>query len=125
MIETQGIVMQHDGPRQGVPAQDPLAVERFIKAFDAELDYLFASLRRLGARPEETENLAHQVFLGLLQSRPKFDLRRSFQLRLFGLAVRVIGRHRRRAPTQSADSAESLPLRLAALHRIPLKRRPG
>jgi PAS domain S-box-containing protein len=100
-----------------------LAVERFIKAFDAELDYLFASLRRLGARPEETEDLAHQVFLGLLRSRPRFDLRRSFQLRLFGLAVRVIGRHRRRAPKKLGDSAESLSLRLAVLDRVPLKRR--
>jgi PAS domain S-box-containing protein len=115
--------MKHDGPRQGVLAQDPMAVERFIKAFDAELDYLFASLRRLGARPEETEELAHQVFLGLLRSRPGLDRRRSFQLRLFGLAVRVIGRHRRRASKKRPDSAESLPLRLAVLDRVPLKRR--
>ena len=115
--------MQHDGLRQGVLTQDPLAEERFIKAFDAELDYLFASLRRLGARPEETEDLAHQVFLGLLRSRPRFDLRRSFQLRLFGLAVRVIGRHRRGASRKRAESAESLPLRLAVLDRVPLKSR--
>ena len=65
--------MQHGRPRQGVLTQEPLAVEPFIKAFDAELDYLFASLRRLGARPEEMEDLAHQVFLGLLRSRPTFD----------------------------------------------------
>ena len=98
-------------------------MERFVKAFDAELDYLFASLRRLGARPEEIEDLAHEVFLGLLRSRPKFDRRRSFQLRLFGLAVRVIGRHGRRRSSKPADSAESLPLRLAVLDRVPLKRR--
>ena len=115
--------MQHDGPHQGVPAQDPSAVDRFIKAFEAELDYLFASLRRLGARPEETEDLAHQVFLGLLRRRPELDPRRSFQLRLFGLAVRVMARHRRRAPRRLADSAGSLPLRLAVLDRVPLKRR--
>lgn len=98
-------------------------MERFIKAFDAELDYLFASLRRLGARPEETEDLAHQVFLGLVGSRPTFDQRRSLQLRLFGLAVRVIGRHRRGASRKRADSTESLPLRLAVLDRVPLKSR--
>ena len=116
-------MQQHDGPRQGVPAQDSWAADRFIKAFEAELDYLFASLRRLGARPEETEDLAHQVFLGLLRRRPELDCRRSFQLRLFGLAVRVMGRHRRRAPKRLADSADSLPLRLAVLDRVPLKRR--
>lgn len=100
-----------------------MVAERFIEAFDAELDYLFASLRRLGARPEEMEDLAHQVFLGLLRSRPKFDRRHAFQLRVFGLAVRVIGRHRRRAARKLADSAESLPLRLAILDRVPLKHR--
>jgi PAS domain S-box-containing protein len=100
-----------------------LAVERFMKAFEAELDYLFASLRRLGARPEEMEDLAHQVFLGLLRSRPTFDRRRSFQLRLFGLAVRAIGTHRRGASRKQADSTESLPLRLAVLDRVPLKSR--
>ena len=98
-------------------------MEPFVKAFDAELDYLFASLRRLGARAEEVEDLAHQVFLGLLRSRPKLDRRRSFQLRLFGLAVQVIVRHRRRLPRKLADSNESLPLRLAVLDRVPLKRR--
>ena len=115
--------MQQDGPHQGALTQNPLAVERFVKAFDAELDYLFASLRRLGARPEDIEDLAHQVFLGLLRSRPRLDRRRSFQLRLFGLAVRVIGRHGRRPPGKPADFPESLPLRLAVLDRVPLRRR--
>lgn len=115
--------MQHEGPRQGVLAQEPSAVEPFIKAFNAELDYLFASLRRLGARAEEVEDLAHQVFLGLLRTRPNLDGRRSFQLHLFGLAVRVIVRHRRRSPRNLAESTESLPLRLAVLDRVPLKHR--
>jgi PAS domain S-box-containing protein len=98
-------------------------VEPFITVFDAELDYLFASLRRLGARPEEVEELAHQVFLGLLRTRPKLEGRRSFQLHLFGLAVRVMVRHRRRPPRHLVESSESLPLRLAVLDRVPLKHR--
>ena len=98
-------------------------MEPFVKAFDAELDYLFASLRRLGAGPEEVEDLAHQVFLGLLRTRPSLDRRRSFQLHLFGLAVRVIVRRRRRLPRNPAESTESLPLRLAVLDRVPLKER--
>jgi len=115
--------MQHDGPRQEFVTQRASAAERLIQAYDAELDYLFASLRRLGARPEEMEDLAHQVFLGLLRSRPRLDQRRSFQLRLFSLAVRVIVRHRRGAVRRPMDSVRSLPLRLAALDSLPLKRR--
>ena len=115
--------MEHDGTRQGRVTQEPSAAERLVHAFDAELDYLFASLRRLGARPEEMEDLAHQVFLGLLRSKPKFDRRRSLQLRLFGLAVGVIVRDRRRVARRPTDSAGALPLRLAVLDRVPLKRR--
>ena len=115
--------MQHEGPRQGVLTQERSAADPLIKAFDAELDYLFASLRRLGARPEEVEDLAHQVFLGLLRTRPKLDRRRSFQLHLFGLAVRVMVRHRRRPPRSLLESSEFLPLRLAVLDRVPLRHR--
>ena len=61
--------------------------------------------------------------MACFEAEPTFDLRRSFQLRLFGLAVRVIGRHRRGASRRLAASAEYLPLRLAVLDRVPLKRR--
>jgi len=115
--------MQHDGPRQESVSENASAAERLVQAYDAELDYLFTSLRRLGARPEEVEDLAHQVFLGLLRTRPKLDRRRAFQLGLFRLAVRVIVRHRRHAASRPADPAGSLPLRLAALDSVPLKRR--
>lgn len=100
-----------------------MVMERLIEAFDSELDYLFASLRRLGAHPEEIEDLAHQVFLGLLRTQRRFSERGSFRLHLFGLALRVIVRHRRRVGRNWGDAAESLPLSLATLGRLPLKRR--
>ena len=100
-----------------------MVLERLIEEFDSELDYLFASLRRLGAHPEEIEDLAHQVFLGLLRTRPRFSERGSFRLQLFGLALRVIVRHRRRIGRNRGAAAQSLPLSLATLNRVPLKRR--
>ena len=98
-------------------------MERLIEDFDSELDYLFASLRRLGARPEEIEGLAHQVFLGLLRTRPRFSERGSFRLHLFGLALRVIVKHRRRVGGNTGDTTNYLPLSLKTLDRVPLKRR--
>ncbi|HVV49987.1 MAG TPA: sigma factor, partial [Polyangia bacterium] len=94
--------------------------------FDAELDYLAASLRRLGARSLEIEDLAHEVFLGLIRTRPSVADRRALRLHLFGLAVRAIDRHRRRAAGGAGGAlagVESLPLALAALDRLPLKPR--
>jgi PAS domain S-box-containing protein len=100
-----------------------MVMERLIEEFDSELDYLFASLRRLGARPEEIEDLAHQVFLGLLRARPRFSERASFRLHLFGLALRVIVKHRRRTRGNTGDATNYLPLSLKTLDRLPLKRR--
>jgi len=114
--------MQHDGPPQHAATVDRKGAERFIAAYEDEVDYLFASLRRLGARPDEVEDLAHQVFLELLRSRSRLRGHRSMRSRLFGLAVRVIVRHRRGAGGPTGSSAPS-PLIMAALDRVPLKRR--
>lgn len=113
--------MQHDGDRQDVATADQNGTERFIRALEDEVDYLFASLRRLGARPHEIEDLAHEVFVALSRSRPRFGSRLSLRSRLFRLAVGVIVR--RRDPDPKAEPATQRPLVLAALERVPLKRR--
>jgi PAS domain S-box-containing protein len=112
--------MQHDSLRH-----DSLrpGLEGCIEAFDAELAYVHASLRRLGARPEEIEGLAHQVFLLLVPTWPTFARRRPLALHLFSLAVQVVVRHRRRLARTRAQSTDPIPLSLAALDRIPLKDR--
>ncbi len=102
---------------------DDWAAERLIKVLDEHVEYLFASLRRLGAQPGEIEDLAHEVFLNFVRTRPPVGRRSSARLRLFGLAVHVMARHRRRSFGSSADSADPPPLTFAALDRLPLKRR--
>ena len=115
--------MQHDGPRPETATAAERRGERFVLAFEAEVDYLFASLRRLGARPAEIENLAHEVFVELLRSKARLGGRPSLRSRLFGLAVGVVARHGRRGAPPSAESPGALPLILAALERVPLKHR--
>ena len=115
--------MQHDGPRQDVAPADQQRAERLVQAFEAEVDYLFASLRRLGARPSEIEDLAQEVFVDLLRSRRRMGRRESLRSRLFGLAVGVMVRHRRGDAAGHTAPDASLPLILAALERLPLERR--
>jgi len=115
--------MQQDGPRQDVATAAERRAERFLSAFEAEVDYLFASLRRLGARPSEIEDLAHEVFVELLRSRRRLGRRPSLRARLFGLAVGVMARHGRPDAGASDGSTTALPLVLAALERVPLKHR--
>ena len=44
-----------------------------VQAFDRELDYVFAILRRLGVPPAEVEDLAHDVFVVLHRNWPTLD----------------------------------------------------
>lgn len=111
-----------------------------IQAFDRELDYLFATLRRLGAAPHEVEDLAQEVFLVLHKNWPTLDMSRPLRPYLFGVAYRIMCAHRRRRrrempyadldtedrgdnPEQSLQSKQATALLLAALDRLPVRRR--
>ena len=47
-----------------------------LAAFESEFDYLFETLRRLGAAPREIEDLAQEVFVVLHRHWPTFDTTR-------------------------------------------------
>lgn len=111
-----------------------------VQAFECELDYVFAALRRFGARPADIEDLAHDVFLVLLRNWEGFDSTRPLQPYLFGIAFRVFNNYRRRrlreVPHPSLDTEDARPgpetalqsrqaaLQLyAALEHVPLQRR--
>jgi RNA polymerase sigma-70 factor (ECF subfamily) len=111
-----------------------------IKAFDQNLDYLFETLRRLGAAPREVEDLAQEVFVVLHQHWPTLDLTRPLRPYIFGVAFRVVCASRRRrsrelpyagldaedgaaSPERTLQGKEARVLLFAALDRVPLPRR--
>ena len=75
-----------------VPAPESACLD----AFDRELDYLFETIRRLGARPSEVEDLVQEVFVVLHRNWPTLDTTRSLRPYLFGVAFRIVCAHRRR-----------------------------
>jgi RNA polymerase sigma-70 factor, ECF subfamily len=123
------------------PIQAPQATQdACVEAFARELDYLFQTLRRLGAKASEIEDLAQDVFVVLHRNWPKLDTDRPLRPYLFGVAFRIVcaqGRRRRReslsavpdvedgAPSaeRALESRQSIALLLAALERVPLARR--
>jgi RNA polymerase sigma-70 factor (ECF subfamily) len=126
-------------PLRSTPAI-PKLESNCLEAFDRELDYLFQTLRRLGARPREIEDLAQEVFLVLHRNWPTMDTSRPLRPYLFGVAFRVVCAHRRRrareipfatvdredgatSPEGALQSKESVTILLAALDQIPLARR--
>jgi RNA polymerase sigma-70 factor (ECF subfamily) len=111
-----------------------------LEAFERDLDYLFETLRRLGSGPGEIEDLAQEVFVVLHRNWPTLDTTRPLRPYLFGVAFRVLSAHRRRrsreiphpaldmedgtaSPEELLQNKESVALLMAALERLPLRRR--
>jgi RNA polymerase sigma-70 factor, ECF subfamily len=111
-----------------------------LEAYQREFDYLVRTLRRLGVNPEDVEDLAHEVFLVLRRTWEEYDQERALKPYLFGIAFRVAASHRRKYwrevpfatvegqdrapyPDEVLAASQARTLVLAALERIPLKRR--
>jgi RNA polymerase sigma-70 factor (ECF subfamily) len=124
----------HSAPSVPVPEGTCLA------AFDGELDYIFATLKRLGAVPAEIEDLAQEVFVVLHRNWRTLDTDRPLRPYLFGVAFRILSAHRRRraweipyadldaedravSPERSLQNKQSVALLMAGLQHLPLSRR--
>jgi RNA polymerase sigma-70 factor (ECF subfamily) len=124
----------HSAPLAPTPENACLA------AFDGELDYIFATLKRLGAAPYEVEDLAQEVFVVLHRNWRTLDTDRPLRPYLFGVAFRILYAHRRRrareilradvdaddgalGPEGSLQSKQSVALLMAALEHLPMSRR--
>jgi len=126
---------------RSAPSAPSVAVdEPCQQAFQRELDYIYRSLRRLGAAPSDLDDLAQDVFLALRRSWLEYDARRPLRPYLLGIAFRITASHHRRTRRQLAfgvvegsdagpqpddvlQTKQARALVLAALERIPLRRR--
>ena len=118
----------------------PLADASCLQAFDKEVDYLFWTLQRLGARPSDTEDLLQDIFAVLHDKWSTLDTTRPLRPWLFGVAFRMVRTYRRRQlretprdgldpedgapdPEDNLQEQQSLALLSAALERVPEARR--
>jgi RNA polymerase sigma-70 factor (ECF subfamily) len=119
---------------EGVARGDCLGV------FEREFDYVCVTLRRLGVRPSDIEDLAHEVFLVMYRRWNVYDPAHAIRAWLFGIAFRVAARHRRKlrretlqpspeiedtapGPDQAVAAQQARAIVAAALQAVPLKRR--
>jgi RNA polymerase sigma-70 factor (ECF subfamily) len=110
--------------------------------FEEHFDYVWNSLRRLGVRDPDLEDVVHEVFLKIHQRRQDFDATRPMRPWLFGFAMRVaadyrrLARHRMEASGVDVDATDPEPFAderverrrqraavEAALDTLPLERR--
>jgi RNA polymerase sigma-70 factor (ECF subfamily) len=80
-------------PESSVPPLDP----RFRSLFDAEAEYVMKTLRRLGVRPGDVEDLTHEVFMAVLKRWTEYDPTRPPRPWLFGFARRFASAYRHSA----------------------------
>jgi RNA polymerase sigma-70 factor (ECF subfamily) len=69
----------------------------FAAVFRAEFDYVWFSLRRLGIRPNDLEDVTHDVFIAVYQQFDRYDPERPLRPWLFGFAYWVASDYRRLA----------------------------
>ncbi len=124
------------------PAPVPAVPLDLQTLFKMHAGYVWNSLRRMGVRPADLEDLTHDVFLQVHRHMGQFDPSRAVKPWLFGFAFRVASQYRRRAfrrfeqsgevesaldpaptPERDAETADDLRLVRDALGTIPLERR--
>lgn len=76
---------------------EPASVVGFAAVFDAHFDYVWNSLRRLGVRESDLEDVTHDVFFAVSGKLREFDARRPLRPWLFGFAFRRAADYRRLA----------------------------
>jgi RNA polymerase sigma-70 factor (ECF subfamily) len=81
------------GPRPVLTPSPPA----FRALFEAEFTYVFNTLRRLGVRESDLEDVTHEVFITVHRLLPEFDPARPLRPWLFGVAFRVASDYRRLA----------------------------
>ncbi|MEZ4269690.1 MAG: sigma-70 family RNA polymerase sigma factor [Myxococcota bacterium] len=125
---------------RGAPAPSDSAF--FRATYEAELDYVWRTLRRLGTRERDLEDLTHDVFVAVWRTLDRYDRERPIRPWIFGIAFRVVSDYRRRArfsreipsdredavspgpsPHAGAEAAEDRALVIAALGALPLEQR--
>lgn len=67
---------------------------RFEQIFAAEFDYVFHTLRRLGVRPAELDDVTHDVFVAVYRKLADYDTSRPLRPWLFGFSYRIAKDHR-------------------------------
>jgi len=129
----QSTEMQPERSASSGPAQGP----SFREVFEAELDFVWNCLRRLGIPERDLEDEALEVFLRVQNALGDYDATRSIRPWIAGFAYRVACEYRRRprhrfermgseidapatsaSPEQCAEQSEERVMVAAALDRV-------
>jgi RNA polymerase sigma-70 factor (ECF subfamily) len=69
----------------------------FDEVYEKYFDFVWRSVRRLGAVESSIDDVTQEIFVIVLRRLPEFETRSSFRTWLFGIALGVVRNHRRMA----------------------------
>jgi RNA polymerase sigma-70 factor (ECF subfamily) len=104
--------MREPGPTMERVNTTSSSASRFTALFEAELDYVWTTLRRLGVPPRDLEDVAHEVFVSVHRHIDRYDASRPARPWLFAFALRAasdfrrLARNRYEALTDMPDELE-------------------
>ena len=78
------------------PAPTPPGLD-FRTIFETEFEYVWHSLRRLGVRERDVDDVTHDAFIVVYRALDQYDPGRPLRPWLFGIASRLAANYRRRA----------------------------
>jgi RNA polymerase sigma-70 factor, ECF subfamily len=85
------------GPQVADAKAAPLTRARASALFAEHCDYVWNTLRRLGVRREDLEDVTHDTFVAVYKQWSSYDPDRPIRPWLFGFALRIASDHRRLA----------------------------
>lgn len=97
LAQTEQVKRETDRPAAAPPAEAGLRLPPTFRAvFLEHASYVANSLRRLGVRERDVEDVTHDVFLAVYRHLADYDPARPMKPWLFGFAARTALAHRRR-----------------------------
>ena len=85
------------------------AAPAFAQVYEQHAAFVWRSLRRLGVREADLEDVTQEVFVVVHRKLPEFDGRSTVKTWLFGICLRTSSDYRRRAHVQREDIVEEVP----------------
>ena len=73
------------------------ASEPFAEVYEANAAFVWRTVRRLGVRPADVDDVCQEVFMVVLRKLPEFEARSSLRTWIYSIAIRCASTHRRRA----------------------------
>lgn len=94
-------------PSQAVPRLPPLPP--FAQVYADHGAMVWRSLRRLGVREADVEDVAQEVFVVVHRKLPEFDQRSTLKTWVFGICLRVASDYRRKAHVRREEPVDQVP----------------